>query len=658
MRPNLMAVKFLKKASNIFKFIDRKYIVIFYDFLMSLMALPLALWIRVGADIINYPSDFIIKHMLVFSLFSISIFLWLRTYSAMWRYVSLYEVMTIVISVTCSVLLYIPAMVVMSQTIIMPRSVIILVWGLNISLLSAGRFIYRILQDYISFQEEKFSVPQDALSRLLLIGISDQTGHFIQDVHRYAKHTYQIVGIIDCAHHRLGGKVHGVEVIGTVDDLKKVVSHLNATGNPPNYFVITDPELKGEPLRKIIEITKNLKVDVARAPKLTDFKKSPSRNIEMEPISIEDLLHRPEVILDRKSMHDFIHGKRIMVTGAGGTIGGELVRQIADFGPLHLSLVDHSEYSLYSLDLHLTEKSPSLSRSICLADVSDTKRINNLFNIEKPEIVFHAAALKHVPIAEANANETILTNVIGTKNIAEACRAFKVKAMVFISTDKAVNPIGVMGATKRLAESYCQALDALNEGTKFVTTRFGNVLGSTGSVVPLFQRQISRGGPITLTDPNIRRYFMLVREAVELVLQAAALGYGSNKSNGQIYVLEMGESVKIKDLAYQMILLAGLTPEKDIKINYTGLRPGEKLYEELFYETEKLVPTSCPGLMLASPQVLSYKVLQDKINELETTARARETVKSLNLLRDLVPEYKQTHVKETKKKGTSILQKI
>lgn len=651
MRSGLITIQFLKKASNIFNFIDRKYIVVAYDFLMSLIAIPLALWIRLGSDITSYPTSFIIKHMFVFGLLSISIFLWLKTYRAMWRYVSVHEIMTIVISVTCTVLLYIPAMLIMSQAIMMPRSVIILIWGLNISFLSAGRFVYRILQDYMSSQAGKLLTCDDTLARLLLVGISDQTGHFIQDVNRYARRSYKIVGIIDSDRHRLGGHIHGVEVIGTVDDLKKVIAHLNTIGDHPHYLVITDPDFKGESLRRIIEASKSLKVDVARAPKLTDFKKSTSRNIEIEPISIEDLLHRPEVVLDRQSMHNFVHGKRIMVTGAGGTIGSELVRQIADFGPAHLSLVDHSEYSLYSLELNLSEEHASLSRSICLGDVSDFKRISDLFNLEKPEIVFHAAALKHVPIAEANANETILTNVIGTRNVAEACRTFKVKAMVFISTDKAVNPSGVMGATKRLAESYCQALDALNQGTKFITTRFGNVLGSTGSVVPLFQRQIRRGGPITLTDPNIRRYFMLVREAVELVLQAAALGYDSSKSSGQIFVLEMGESVKIKDLAYQMILLAGLTPEKDIKINYTGLRPGEKLYEELFYESEKLMPTSCPGLMLASPQVASYAVLQSKINELEEKARARDTQSSLGLLKSLVPEYKKTTFKEGKKKN-------
>ncbi|MBN9412705.1 MAG: polysaccharide biosynthesis protein [Candidatus Paracaedimonas acanthamoebae] len=618
---------------------------------MSLITVPLALWILVGGDIVNYPVSFIIKHMLVFSLFSISIFLWMKTYRAMWRYVSVYEIMTIVASVTCTVLLYIPIMMMMAQTILMPHSVMILIWGLNISFLSAGRFIYRILQDYISLQDGKLSTADDKLARLLLVGISDQTGHFIQEINRYARRTYKIVGIIDNDRHHLGGQIHGVEVIGIVDNLKKIVTRLNAIGEQPHHLVITDPDFKGEPLRRIMELSKSLKVDVARAPKLADFKKSSSRNIEIEPISIEDLLQRPEVVLDHQSMHDFVHGKRIMVTGAGGTIGNELIRQIADFGPAHLTLVDHSEYSLYSLDLTLSEKYASLSWSICLGDVSDDRRISDLFKIEKPEIVFHAAALKHVPIAEMNANETILTNVIGTRNIAEACRTFKIKAMVFISTDKAVNPTGVMGATKRLAESYCQALDALNEGTKFITTRFGNVLGSTGSVVPLFQRQISYGGPITLTDPDIRRYFMLVREAVELVLQAAALGYNSTTSNGQIFILEMGGAVKIKDLAYQMILLAGLTPEKDIKINYTGLRPGEKLYEELFYETEKLMPTSCPGLMLASPQVVSYSVLQNKINELEEKARARETQKSLDLLKNLVPEYKKATHKEDKKKN-------
>ena len=329
-----------------------------------------------------------------------------------------------------------------------------------------------------------------------------------------------------------------------------------------------------------------LGVTLARLPRMTDFRAAASGRVELRPIAIEDLLGRPQQVLDRAAMERLIRGRRVLVTGAGGTIGGELARQIAALGPAHLTLLDNTEYALYTIDLEIGERTPDLPRDSVLADVRDRERLRDIVARHAPDLVFHAAALKHVPIVEAHPDEGVLTNAVGTRNVADACRAAGVGAMVLISTDKAVNPATVMGATKRIAESYCQALNLAREAgrdvgpTRFITVRFGNVLGSTGSVVPLFTRQLAQGGPLTVTHPEMTRYFMTVREAVELVLEASALGTAGgpaeNSGGSAIFVLDMGEPVRIMDLAQQMIRLAGLTPGDDIEIRITGLRPGRE----------------------------------------------------------------------------------
>ena len=342
----------------------------------------------------------------------------------------------------------------------------------------------------------------------------------------------------------------------------------------------------------------------------------------------------------------------MLVTGAGGTIGAELVRQIATFAPAQMTLLDNSEYLLYSIGLELSEAHPGLSYSLVLGDVRDRARLDEVMAAETPELVFHAAALKHVPMVEANPVEGILTNVVGSRNTADACRKAGVAAMVLISTDKAINPSSVMGATKRLAESYCQALEIAGRregsgGTRFVTVRFGNVLGSTGSVVPLFHRQLAAGGPLTVTHPEMTRYFMTVREAVELVLQASALGIAAPADEaGKIYVLDMGEPVKIMDLARQIIRLAGLRPDKDIQIEVIGLRPGEKLREELFHEAEPVVETGHSGLRLAAPRTANLELLGRSLDELAELCADERGAGAMRLLHHLVPEYQHEPVRD------------
>ncbi|MBT7362249.1 MAG: polysaccharide biosynthesis protein, partial [Rhodospirillaceae bacterium] len=363
--------------------------------------------------------------------------------------------------------------------------------------------------------------------------------------------------------------------------------------------------------------------------------------IEVKPIAVEDLLGRPQAVLDRPAMQSLIAGRRVLITGAGGTIGGELARQIAALGPADLALVDSSEFNLYSIDLEIAELAPDITRHAHLADVRNPTAMASIFAELKPELVFHAAALKHVPIVENHVAEGVQTNIAGSRNVADLCREYGTRIMVLISTDKAVNPSSAMGATKRVAESYCQALDRAraSDGCRFLTVRFGNVLGSTGSVVPLFKRQLAAGGPVTVTHPDITRYFMTTREAVELVLQASTLGTSKNTAAGGIMVLDMGEPVKILDLAEQMIRLAGKRPYEDIDIEFVGLRSGEKLYEELFHDAESLSPTNNAAIRLATPRVADREVLVRAIDEICAAARDNNNESCRNLLTNLVPEF-------------------
>ncbi|MDE1905867.1 MAG: polysaccharide biosynthesis protein, partial [Rhodospirillales bacterium] len=368
------------------------------------------------------------------------------------------------------------------------------------------------------------------------------------------------------------------------------------------------------------------------------------QKVALQPIAIEDLLNRRQVRLDHEAMAELIAGQRVMVTGAGGSIGAELCRQVAGFGPSEILLLDSSEFALWQIDLEIKELAPALPRRTVVADVRHAAHIQAIAQSFQPELVFHAAALKHVPIVEANRLEGLRTNALGTRVVADAAAAAGAKLMVLISTDKAVNPSSVMGASKRLAEMYAQALDVTarhdGQGMRCVTVRFGNVLGSTGSVVPLFRRQLAQGGPLTVTDPEMQRYFMTVREAVGLVLQASAAGSGEEAiPDGGIFVLDMGEPVKIVDLARQMIRLAGLKPDEDIEIKFTGLRPGEKLFEELFHGAEEPLPTEHEGLLMATPRLVNLDAVNAAMAELTAAADAGEEASAVALLHKMVPEF-------------------
>ena len=541
-------------------------------------------------------------------------------------------------------LLFFPVMFVITRLEDMPRSLPLINWLVLMFLLGGPRFAYRAYKDrglgHILELAHPNSVP------VLLIGARDSAAMFIREMARDPDRPYRVVGIVGVTLTRVGRELSGIAVLGTIDELPLVVERLTRDGDRPQRLIITAPALEGPQVRQLLDMADALTIPLARLPRLTDFKRTVDESEEgpaLEPVAIEDLLGRSQAVLDRQGMRALVAGRRVLITGAGGTIGSELVRQIAAYEPARIVLVDNNEFALYTVDRELEERHGTLPRRALIGDVRERQRIDEIIARERPELVFHAAAMKHVPMVEANPIEGLVTNVLGTRHVAEACRAHGVRAMVMISTDKAVNPANVMGASKRLAESICQALDMVEKripgGTRFITVRFGNVLGSTGSVVPLFQRQLAQGGPLTVTHPEIQRFFMTVREAVELVLAASALAMKDGEERGKIYVLDMGEPIKIVDLARQMIRLAGLKPDKDIKIAYIGLRPGEKLSEELFHANEPLLPTEAAGIRLAAPRIIDHAMLSRALDELGEHARERREERVMGLLKTLVPEY-------------------
>lgn len=620
----------------------RGLIVFTHDIFMAAISFFGALYLRVGDDIFYYPQDVLSQGAGVFVFIAVGVFWYMDLYRGVWRYASLNDLLAITRSATLVILIFLLVMFTWTRLEDLPRSLPIINWGMLMALLGGPRFFYRLLKD------RRFDfVMEDGGHRripVLLVGAGDEAEQFIRAMGRQSDANYRAVGIIAERAARVGRNIHDVQVQGTTDNLEEVVAALEQGGQRPERLILTYDTMNGTKVRNLFDRANALGMTLARLPKLTDFRSGVADEsvLEVRPVAVEDLLGRPQAALDRDAMDTLIRGRRILLTGAGGSIGSELARQVSTLAPAELVLLDNSEFNLYSIDMDLSRHAPEIPRRAVLADVRDRNRLGEVFADTAPELVFHAAALKHVPMVEANVAEGARTNIRGTANVAECCVNAGVDAMVLISTDKAVNPTSIMGATKRVAESYCQALDLKrsgSDGTRFVTVRFGNVLGSTGSVVPLFESQLRAGGPLTVTHRDMTRYFMTVREAVELVLQASAFGTTAFKEDGKIFVLDMGEPVLILDLAKQMIRLAGLKPDDDIKIEFTGLRPGEKLFEEMFHGKEAPVPTACPGVLLAAPRATGYDALAQTLRNIEEACATGNVKEARAAIVRAVPEF-------------------
>ena len=604
---------------------------------MAALSFVLSLYLRLGDAMMDSVRGYVLEGAVMFTVVCGLVFWRMRFYRALWRYASLSDLIALTKGVSLAILIFIPLLFLATRLLDYPRSAVVINWFVLLALLGGPRFIYRMIKDRgVGWAIARASaLKPEARIPVLLIGAGDAAELFIRDMARGAP--YRVVGVLDDDPRIIGGQIHGVRIFAAVADIAAVVDKLTRRGERPQRLLLSQ-RLEGATVRRLLDTADALGMTLARLPRLTDFHSGESEDAgEVHPIAVEDLLGRPQTVLDRAAMGALIAGKRVLVTGAGGTIGAELTRQIASLGPAHIALFDNAEFNLYQIDSELAEGYPQLSRSAVLGDVRDRRRIDQALARESPDLLFHAAAFKHVPMVEANPTEGVLTNVVGTRNLADACLAARVATMVMISTDKAVNPTSVMGATKRIAELYCQALGAAGGATRFITLRFGNVLGSTGSVVPLFQRQLAAGGPLTVTHPDMTRYFMTVREAVELVLQAAAIE--GSAAGGEIYVLEMGKPVRMDDLARQMIRLAGLRPDEDIAIEYTGIRDGEKLHEELFHPGETPAPTGREGVLLALSPATDLDKLRRQINQLAAAAEARRGAETFALIHSILPGY-------------------
>ncbi|GGE35304.1 polysaccharide biosynthesis protein CapD [Agaricicola taiwanensis] len=604
---------------------------------MAAIAFFLAMLFRYGTDNLPPLSDLTIPTA-TFAMVAAVVFRIFGLGRGIWRFASLTDLRAIVVATTTTVFVFLVAMFLINRLTFIPRSVPAITWFVLIVLLAGPRLAYRVVRDggLSSLTGLVSGKAREKQVRLLIIGTALEADRVMRRFGLEGGERYQVVGIVDSKGKTKGRSVRGVPLLGSVAQLDGVLKDLAQRGLKPNAFVITAPRESREQLQAVAAIAAPRGIAITRVAETPQLLGGPP---SLEAITLDDLLGRAPVKLDLARMRELVEGRTVMVTGAGGSIGSEITRQVAAYAPRRLLLVDNGEFNLYRIDREVAELLPSLDRAAIIADVRDRETIFRLIGLERPDIIFHAAALKHVPLVEANVPEGVLTNVVGTRNVADAAVAAGAQAMVMISTDKAIRPTSVMGATKRVAEIHCQALDVdPGQTTRFITVRFGNVLGSTGSVVPLFEHQIRAGGPVTVTHPEMRRYFMTIREATELVLQAAAHGLATETDRGRIFVLDMGEPVKIVDLARTMIALAGRRPDIDIAIEFTGLRPGEKLFEELFDRDEATEATATEGVFVASPRLTDRAAISRAIDRIEQAARAGDGPVIRALLQDVVPE--------------------
>lgn len=478
------------------------------------------------------------------------------------------------------------------------------------------------------YYEEFLAVESGRLKRFLIVGAGNAGEALLREIHRMPIVQYEVIGFIDDDPLKQGISIHGTGVLGTVEQLPKICKQRDI-----EEIAIAMPSASPKQLRRVIQVCDGTKIRFRTVPSITDIASGKLQVSQIRDVDINDLLGREAVNLELDLIESYVRDKIILVTGAGGSIGSEMCRQLCYFEPKQLLLIEQAENPLFHIERELESTFPKVALKALVCNITDKNRVNEIFEAFRPQVVIHAAAHKHVPLMEFNPGEAIKNNVLGTQTVADAADKFGTTNFVMISTDKAVNPTSIMGSSKRVAEMYIQDLNRTSK-THFVTVRFGNVLGSEGSVVPIFKKQIAAGGPVTITHPEMKRYFMTIPEASQLVLQAAAMGKGA-----EIFVLDMGEPVKIVDLARELITLSGYRPGEDIEMVFTGPRPGEKLFEELSIKGEDMLPTKHPKIGIWKNIVTDREKLHRGMAELIKTAQTSNHVQITDKLRKLVPEY-------------------
>ena len=595
--------------------------VFLHDVLMIPAAWYLAYWLRFNLGTIPQNSLEVATWMLpvVIACQSFSYFVF-GLYRGIWRFASLYDFIRIGKSVYVGALIATLAIFAVTGMQHVPRSVIPLYIILLFVLLGGNRALYRALKDQ--------RMRAGGGKRVLIIGAGESAQMLARDMFQQARGEYLPVGMIDDDADKLNREIHGIKVLGGFDDIPQVTQEHDI-----NLIVIAIPSLSSVRMQQLVGVCERTGVDFKTLPRLGDMISGQVTINAIQEVSIEDLLGREKVELDSAMMQAGLSGKVIMVTGGGGSIGAELCAQVAGFAPAALIVCERSEFSLYRIQQQLAQKYPGLNLVPVLGDVCEQQVVETVLERYQPDMIFHAAAYKHVPLLQAHPLQAVKNNIIGTRIVAAAASQYGCDKFVFISTDKAVNPTSILGATKRAGEIYCEIMNETSS-TRFITVRFGNVLGSDGSVVPLFRDQIRAGGPLTLTHPEMTRYFMTIREACQLILQAGVV-----EDEGGIYVLDMGEPVRIEYLAEQMIRLSGREPGQDIEIRYVGLRPGEKLYEELFYDNEAKEATRHDKVFRARHASGDWRALRQTFARLAQSVTNVEADAIRQLLTDLVPQY-------------------
>ncbi|KAB0671386.1 polysaccharide biosynthesis protein [Oryzomonas sagensis] len=604
----------------------RRIMVFLCDVFLVSTSLCLAFLLRFDFSIPPQELHLFRECLLVVLVVKPLVFISIGFYKSMWRYASLQDGIEIFKAVTLSSILSIFAVVFFRQFAPVPRSIFLLDWFLLLSFVAASRLLWRIYR-------ESYVLGKNCEGpRTLIVGAGEAGSMLLKEIRRHPHTAYNVVGFVDDDPEKKGMKLHGIPVLGATRHLKALIRM-----NDVEDVIIAMPSAGGKIIREIVSSYQNAHVTFRTLPSIGELIDGKLSVSQIKKVDIEDLLGREPVVLDRGLIGNYLTGRHVLVTGAAGSIGSEICRQVAHFKPAKLIMLEQAETPLYKIEMELAANFPDLRLLPLIADVRDRDKVGAIFEEFAPDVVFHAAAYKHVPMMEYNPAQGVLNNIFGSKNVADAAHRHNVKNFVMISTDKAVNPTNVMGATKRAAEIYIQALSRIS-ATKFTTVRFGNVLGSNGSVIPLFKEQIAKGGPVTVTDKRVIRYFMTIPEASQLVLQAGSLGTGS-----EILVLDMGDPVRIIDLAEELIHLSGLTPYEDIDIVFTGLRPGEKLFEELLLDGEGIMPTSHDKIKVLAPVQIALEPVVEQLEALYAAARSNDVIALMEGLRRLIPEFRPTY---------------
>jgi len=612
-----MTIKYLEK---------NKWVLV----LLDAAAICLALWgafaLRFEGNIIEpFKSNFIYLAVLV-TLLRVAIFWYLGVYKGVWRYVGMTDMVIILKAISLGSIIILAATWAVVPSLGYPRSVIIIEWLGDVMLIGGIRMAFRLW----SHGRVKAQAKDKTFSRVLIVGAGDAGEMVARQMLAHPEYGYQPVGFVDDDRLKQGKKIHGITIGGGRKDILRLVEQKGA-----DTIVIAIPSAPGPVVKELVEQCQNARLKFKIVPGIREIISGEVSINQIRDIELEDLLRRPAVNVNLDEMAGYLKNKTILVSGAGGSIGSELCRQIATFNPGKLLLAGKGENSLYHIAGELAQNSKTLKLATLICDVADAARVEVIFEKYKPQVVFHAAAHKHVPMMEQNPGEAIKNNVFGTKTLAGAALKSGAERFVLISTDKAVNPTSVMGATKRISEKVIMSLNGKGT-TKFLAVRFGNVLGSSGSVVPLFKKQIAAGGPVTVTHPDMERYFMTIPEAVQLVIQAGAMGRG-----GEVFVLDMGQPVKIVDLARDMIKLSGLEPDTDIKIEFTGLRRGEKLYEQLLTAEEGINTTRHAQIFMVKGKHAKLKELPKLLPQLYKAALTGDEGKVVEAIRKVIPNFRQ-----------------